>query len=499
MTTNKMNNKIEKFFLNKTIDYSQYKKDLLLQIQSIENILEKKSSSISFKSINKEVNQILKEINNLFEKIINEKENFNLKIYESLLKRDENTIRILYGDLLHEKLLKEILEEKIVLLLQTQTEYELVKEKTGVIVCDGKVICNERKDNEIIILRTENSTLKKVINGKENEIKNLNEKIKLLNNEIIKLKRNKTNINININDINNQPSLSKKNNKFITINRAKERQLLFNTIYSPGYSSQKEITINNFSSSTKNFYKTYHMNTKVINNNLNSHNKSLDKSMEKSVDKCNKDINININSQDNSIYPGEKLISVNKNKFKKRSSRNNNVCNNKYSSCENILNDKDKIKINNKSNNIIINNSTIRKKYKKKISRKKIFSPLQEYNSVKYISNHSINNYKDQSQKTNRDSHLFNHNLMKQNTNINIFMPSKLQNSIKKKKGEKSEKKEKKEKIKNMKGQKNGFYKNKKNALFRNENLTKENYNILFQRTFNDNFRGDNNKSLNIK
>ena len=495
--SNKMNNRMEKFYSNKTIDFNQIKKDLSSYIKSIQNILEKKSSTINIKSINKEIIQILKEINNLFEKIINEKENFNLKHYESLLKRDENTIRILYGDLLHEKLLKEILEEKIVLLLQTQNEYELVKEKTGVIVCDGKVICNERKDNEIIILRTENSTLKNVINDKENEIKNLNEKIKLLNNEIIKLKRNKTNINININDLNSQP-LSKKSNKFITISRAKEKQLLFNTIYSPGYSSQKEITINNFSSSTKNFYKSYHMNAKIINNNLNSHNKSLDKSMDKIVDKCNKNINININSQDNSIYPAEKLISVNKNKFKKRSSRNNNLCNNKYSSCESILNEKDnkyKTKINNKSNNNIINNSTLRKKYEKKISRKKIFSPLQEYNSVKYINTHSIY-YKDQSQKTNRESNLINRNLMKQSTNINIFMSSRLQNSNKKKKKEKSEKKEK---IKNIKGQKNGFYKSKKNALFRNENLTNKSYNILFQRTFIDHFRGDNNKSLNIK
>ena len=167
----------------------------------------------------------------LFEKLINDKENVNYKNYESILKGDENTIRRLYGDLLHEKLLKEILEEKIVLLLQTQAEYELVKDKTGVIVCDGKVICNERKDNEIIILRTENSTLKNVIAEKEKEISILNDKIKILNKEIIRLKRNKTNINININDINNPNSISKKNNKFITISRSREKQILFNTIY----------------------------------------------------------------------------------------------------------------------------------------------------------------------------------------------------------------------------------------------------------------------------
>ena len=205
-----MNSKLEKQLSTKKNDYYQYKKDLNSYLKSIQNLSEKKISSLSPKTNNKEINQIIKEIVLLFEKIINDNENFNLKNYESILKRDENTIRKLYGDLLHEKLLKEILEEKIVLLLQTQSEYELVKEKTGVIVCDGKVICNERKDNEIIILRTENSTLKNVINDKDNEINTINEKIKILNKEIIKLKRNKTNINININDINNPPSISKK-------------------------------------------------------------------------------------------------------------------------------------------------------------------------------------------------------------------------------------------------------------------------------------------------
>ena len=487
---NKMNNKIEKQLSVKNNDYYHYKKDLTSYLKFIQNITEKKPSSVSPKTNNKEMNQIIKEIFLLFEKIINDKGNFNLKKYESILKNDENTIRKLYGDLLHEKLLKEILEEKIVLLLQTQSEYELVKEKTGVIVCDGKVICNEKKDNEIIILRTENSTLKHVINEKENEINILNEKIKIMNKEIIKLKRNKTNINININDINSPPSISKKNNKFITINKAKEKQLLFNTIYSPGYSSQKEITINNFSSSTKNFYKSYHMNTKIINNNKITNNKSLDKSGDKSIDKSNKNINININSNNNTIYPSEKLISVNKNIYNKRNSRNQKINNNKYSSCENILNKNIniyKIKLNHN------NNSNIKKKKEKKISRKKLFSPLQEYNSVKYINTHSINNnnYKEQNSynpKAIRDSNLLSQNLIKQNTNLNIFVSTKIQNTKKKKKIDKNNK--------NTKGQKTGYIMKRQIPLFRNENIIKENYNILFQKTYNDNFRGDNNKSI---
>ena len=498
-----MNNKIEKQTLNKSNDYNQYKKDLSSYFKSIKNILEKKSSSLNLKSINKEIYQIINNINCLFEKLINDKENANYKNYESILKGDENTIRRLYGDLLHEKLLKEILEEKIVLLLQTQAEYELVKDKTGVIVCDGKVICNERKDNEIIILRTENSTLKNVIAEKEKEISILNDKIKILNKEIIRLKRNKTNINININDINNPNSISKKNNKFITISRSREKQILFNTIYSPGYSSQKEITINNFSSSTKNFYKSYHMNTKIINNNINTNiNKSIDKSADKSIEKANKNINININNQNSTIYPSNKLISVNKSKYNKKNSRNKKIYNNKYSSCENILNDninKSNIKLNKNNNKNSKNNTNtnliIKKSNEKKISKKKLFSPLQEFNSVKYINTYSINNYKEQNiagiPKSTRDSNLLNHNIVKQNTNVNIIISSKFNNSNKKKNDEKI--------VKNIKGQKNGILKNKNIPLFRNDTGTKDKYNILFQRTYNENFRNDNNKTKNTK
>jgi hypothetical protein len=416
-----MNIKIEERPSQNKTNENQYKKSLLSYFKSIQNLFEKKPSNINSKSSTKEINQILKEINILFDKVLIEKEN-SYKSYESILKRDEKTIRILYGDLLHEKLLKEILEEKIIVLMQTQTEYEMVKEKTGVIVCDGKVINNERKDNEIMILRTENSTLKNVINDKEKEIDLLNEKIKILTREIVKLRKNKTNINININDINNPPSISKKNNKFITIGRTKEKQLLFNTIYSPSYSSQKEITINNFSSSTKNFYKTYRMNTKLMSTNIKSGNKSLDKSGEKS--------NKNINSQENTITAQEKLISVNKNKYNQRNSRNKKDYYTNYSSYENVLK-ANKAKYNVKLSNINRHvNSNLKKSKEKHSSTKKFNSPLQEFSSVKYINTNSLKNCKEafcSIPKSKRDSPYISKNISKQNTHI--FSYSKFQNS----------------------------------------------------------------------
>ena len=259
--------------------------------------------------IKQEINNVLNNINNIFQKILKEKE-----IYELLLKKEEYFTRKLYSDLLHEKILKEIFQEKISAYKKMQSDYELIKEKTGVIVCDGKIISDGRKDNEIAILRTENSTLKKVINEKENEIEKLNSELKQY-----KYKNNST---------------------------------LF-----PNF-SQREFS-NNFSATTRNFYKSYKLQTKLLNT-INN-NKSIERN------------SINTIQQ-------EKIISVNtNNKFKNNkkinTSRNNCITNsfclnvnNNYSSCENILN-KNKNKI----------------KDKKIIKKKRVSYPMREFNSVRYI------------------------------------------------------------------------------------------------------------------
>ena len=262
-------------------------------------------------------------------------------IYETLLKKEENIIRKLYSDLLHEKVLKEILEEKILILSKIQKDYELIKEKTGVIVWDGKIITDGRKDNEINILRKENSTLKNVIYQKEKEIKELNNELKKYKN---------------------------KNNNLII----------------PNF-SQNDFTINNnYCSTARNFYKSYKIQTKLLNKYKN----------DKTIDKNSISNNINISSKNSDITKNDKKISVNKNKFnnnnKIKFSRNKYTkelnFNKNYESCENILN-KNKIKtkktinkyINtqfnsnkeNVSGNEIINNKT---KSKKKLGFVKVIN-----------------------------------------------------------------------------------------------------------------------------
>ena len=83
------------------------------------------------------------------------------------------------------KIKNNFLENNIDILLKKEKEYRLVKEKTGILVENGVIIHNDRKEHEIFILRVENSNLKNVINKKDEELKELKEKSIKENKEFI--------------------------------------------------------------------------------------------------------------------------------------------------------------------------------------------------------------------------------------------------------------------------------------------------------------------------
>ena len=120
--------------------------------------------------------------------------------YESILKNIEQKIRILYSDIFHLQIKNTFLENNIDILTKKEKEYKMIKEKTGIIVENGIIIYNGRKDNEIFILRKENSTLKNERYNKEKE--KYENKILILNQKIDKLNKGKSysSININTND-----------------------------------------------------------------------------------------------------------------------------------------------------------------------------------------------------------------------------------------------------------------------------------------------------------
>ena len=205
----------------------------------------------------------------LFE-LFNKKFQIILNKYESILRRDEQTIRILYKSLLTHKLLKDSLDNKIRLLLIKEKEYELIKEKTGAYVKNGEIFYNKQKDNEIIILRTENSNLKTIL---ENFEKIISEKGLLYEN----LKKQYYNLEKKLNKINKNTS---------------KKLCVPNINISLNEPPNMAYINNNVNHCSSNLHNNNH-NKKPYNNSYNKNEKNFNYIKYKNISKINKNIPFN--------------------------------------------------------------------------------------------------------------------------------------------------------------------------------------------------------------
>ena len=171
------------------------------------------------KSLQDKINSIFSEMISIVNLLSREKDNFFYQ-YESSLQKSENKIRALYSDIFNLNVKKSYLENNMEILLRKEQEYRLVKEKTGVVIENGTIVYNDRKENEIFILRTENSTLKNVITKKEKELDELKEKYEneKENNEKLMFKINKKFNKIKYKLKIRNPSIKGKSNSTININ-----------------------------------------------------------------------------------------------------------------------------------------------------------------------------------------------------------------------------------------------------------------------------------------
>ncbi len=140
------------------------------------------------KSTKQLINCKISEITNL------NKNNNNYFQFENYVKKIEFDLKY-YLRLIYEyKIQNDVLEEKIRIYRLMQEDYEELKEKVK--YEGGRFLDNERKDNEIIIIRQENTILKKEL-AKSEKINKLNDilkkdylsKINNLQNENIRLKK----------------------------------------------------------------------------------------------------------------------------------------------------------------------------------------------------------------------------------------------------------------------------------------------------------------------
>ena len=152
------------------------------------------STLISYikESINLVVNKRLENIRNEENKknsikSINENDFENeFKKYENQLRYLENQIRYFAKKNLQFKIEKDTLEAKIRAYMEIKDEYDEMREKLR--YEDGKFMDNDRKDNEIEILRKENSNLKEAIKKLEKDKKYYETKIKKDEEKINELK-----------------------------------------------------------------------------------------------------------------------------------------------------------------------------------------------------------------------------------------------------------------------------------------------------------------------
>ena len=156
--------------------------------------------------------------------------------YENIIKKLESNERNLYKIIFQDKLRSDAMESKIGEYMEMENEFEEMKAKLK--YEGGRFLNNDRKDNEIIIIRTENTNLKNIIKkleekiqknselqlSKDRLINDLKDKIKSLEKNKIEIKNNINNsvreqlnlingINININNgLNSKNKAKGKNN-----------------------------------------------------------------------------------------------------------------------------------------------------------------------------------------------------------------------------------------------------------------------------------------------
>ena len=122
----------------------------------------------------------------------------DLAQYENILQRYEQNERKLIKKQFQHRLQREAMENRLSELMEIEEEYEEMKTKLK--YEDGKFLNNDRKDNEILIIRGENTNLKKAITTLEEKVKQQDKLIEDKINEISSLKTLNTELNTKLDE-----------------------------------------------------------------------------------------------------------------------------------------------------------------------------------------------------------------------------------------------------------------------------------------------------------
>ena len=147
--------------------------------------------------------------------------NFKLTVdeknqYENIIRKLESRERFLSRIIFKKELQKNALENKVSEYMEMEDEFEEMKTKLK--YEEGRFLKNDRKENEIIILRGENSNLKQSIQKHEEKITDLDKEILNKNKKIGQLQKELNNLKEKIKDIQKQYEILNANYINININ-----------------------------------------------------------------------------------------------------------------------------------------------------------------------------------------------------------------------------------------------------------------------------------------
>ena len=299
---------------NENLDIKTLKNNLYSIYKTIYQTILKKENIMDINKI--KISELIlytkSSINNIIE--------FQTQTQNYLIKLEADIRQLLKREF-QSSILKISLESKIRAYMNIEEDYQELKEKVH--FAEGKFLENDRKDNEIIILRRENSTLKKEISKLENK----NKKMENKNNEYIsKIKDLENNI-----EILNKKILQLE--KTIKENTIKNKNIMKNLNYNNSCSNlcslNNENSLIKLDSSNNGNYNYGIKNLKNIYNfNNNSNKKNI----------------FNFYSPKFDINPLEQHKNQNPNNNKTLSGINSNIFNSTYNKIINGFNNK-KIKI----------------------------------------------------------------------------------------------------------------------------------------------------------
>ena len=287
--------------------------------------------SISY-LLNKKIENALNNYkNNTSKKIIKDNERI---LYESQLKNLESQIRFYIKKQIQYKIQRETLENKIKSFEEMEIEFEEMKEKLK--YENGEFLNNDRKENEIEILKRENSNLKKAIEKIEKEKKIIEGKLKEKLIDIDELKIQIENYKKKVFKI-EQGQKDISINSSININHQNSNSIIKQNIetINSNYSNNNKISNNLINQQKKTFYNTKknsfihienHINyNSTINNIVSNLSNKTPKKILKGHHKTNS-VNMNMNENKKNIFlskyfSNQKII----NSYQKSKKKNINI------------------------------------------------------------------------------------------------------------------------------------------------------------------------------